>query len=95
MTSPLFSLVLTLSLPFPHNHAPFLSPSVSIPSPPITHLQGEIGGAGIGFVGAEGDPLLFQAVLVLQVILHVRLWEREVESQAFQVTSRSGTVRVT
>lgn len=36
-------------------------------------------GAGVGFclIGAQRLPLLLQAVLVLQVILHVRLEEKK------------------
>ena len=45
----------------------------------LLHVAGPLGqgdGAGLGLVGAQRLPLLLQAVLVPQVVLHVGLGER-------------------
>ena len=37
----------------------------------VLRLEGDRRGARLGLVAAEGDPLLLQTLLVLQVVLHV------------------------
>ena len=37
----------------------------------VMYLEGDVGGAWLCLVAAEGDPLLLEALLVLEVVLHV------------------------
>ena len=37
----------------------------------VTYLERDGGGARLSFVAAQGDPLLLESLLVLEMILHV------------------------
>ena len=37
----------------------------------VLHLEGHRGAVGLGLVGAEPNPLLLEALFVLEVVLHV------------------------